>query len=369
MRDGIVEYAHEHDWSLTFFNLKEGGGPPEAVKYATQLDVDGVLSQFFTSEGADVTFAAEGGRPAVDLTLGRPDVDVPRVVPDDVASGRAAAGHFVERGFRNYVFFPDMDHIVLGDRLRGFREGIRQHADTMLTLERGLIPGFSRSELLGWLTREIVQLPKPLALMGLNDHASLLAADAAEAAGLMVPEQVAILGVDNLEWLCTSSSVPLSSVDPDFHRQGYEAARVLDGLMNGGPAPEEPILIPPKGVVARQSTNIRAVAHLGAARAVGFILRRYTNPDLSFDDIVGASGMTRRPLEVAFHNALDCTMGDFIRQTRLEHAQRLLRETDDPIGEAATASGFHNAKRLGDALRAATGLGPRAWRAKQRAEQ
>jgi len=182
------------------------------------------------------------------------------------------------------------------------------------------------------------------------------------ARGILVPEEVAFVGCNNDLLRCRLSPVQASSVDPDYYRLGVEAVSTLERMLDGEPAPEQPILIPPKGVVVRASSDIVAVDHLGAARALHFIHANYADPRLRVGAIAEAAGMSRRTLESVFRAKLGCAIAEYVRQVRLKRAKELLMQGDQKIADVARQCGFSNMTHLGAALRSESGLGPRQWR-------
>ena len=372
---GVADYARENGWSVTSLALPsmalEAPGALDAhkavVARASERTFDGILAEFY-SEGPVLGFCRALGIPVVDLAEIRMAPHFARVLTDDVAIGRMGAEHLLERGFRHFAFCTAYWHCALEGRHHGFYTAVQEAAESLVFLDRALytVTGDKHLDL---FSRDLSHLPKPLAVMSFNDDTARMALDACELAGLLVPEQVAIVGVDNNVDVCELAPVPLSSVDPDFYRQGAEAARLLDHLMDGEAPPDEPVRVPPKEVVVRESSNIVAVQPLAVARAVGFIRRSYANNSLRVDDIAAACGLSRRALQNAFGEAMKCTLSEYIRRTRLEHATRLLRETDRPAKEIAVESGFSSTIHLAEALHVETGLRPRAWRKEHQKKQ
>ncbi len=357
LEEGIRDYAKSKRWALSL--LRRGQMDEQQMDASiSHAQPDGVL----LAEGfANVRHCPRGAARAC-LVCGEEPADLPFVALDNAAIGRLAGEHLVERGFRHFAFGALFPHDSGAPRARGFQEATEKIAETFFYVGlRGNDP--ESDEHLKRFRREIHHLPKPLGLMTLNDHVGDLLARACQREGILVPEQVAIVGVDN-SISAELATVPLTSVDPDYYRLGFEAAALLDRLMDGEPAPEQPIRIPPKTLVQRDSSNIHAVEHVGVARALRFILNRYTEPTngLRLDQVAAVAGLSTRQLQTVFADAMGCPVGEYIRGLRLEHAKRLLRETDQPIGDVAEASGYHSTGQLNTHLRGETGLGPRAWR-------
>ncbi len=357
---GVARYAREHRWHLF--------AEPAAT---SQIPVgwmgDGILTALNYRQGlVDFVLAAES--PVVDVSLVRAEIRLPRVLGDNAAIGRLAAEHFLERQFRHYAWFALFDDPVSAERRQGFsarlaaagyrpREFVWERArgrrkDTWAARRQ-------------WLTRSLHRLPQPLAVFTYNDHVAANVIDACLDAGLRVPEEVAVVGVDNDDLVCECLSVPLSSVHHDLERLGYEGAALLDRLMDGKPAPPQPIRIPPKGVVTRKSSEVIAVEHAEVARALRFIRERHPGP-LAVSDVVAATRLSRRGLEKAFRGHLGRSINDEIRRVRLGHARELLAQTDQRILAVSAATGFSRPQYFCTVFHRATGKSPRRYRLEAR---
>jgi LacI family transcriptional regulator len=281
--------------------------------------------------------------------------------------GRLAAQHFLERGYRHFVWAPLIDDITNTERYRGFANRLAKEKLVCHVLP----PADSRKEPVGtrdwtvrrrWLVRELRHLPKPLAAFGYNDCVAADIIDACDDAGLLVPEAVAVMGVDNDSMLCESLHVPLSSVCHDLEGMAYQAALLLDRLMVGRKPPKEVLRVPPTGVVTRRSTDILAVNNLEVAKALRFIRDQYSNPRLSVDDVVAATSMSRRPLEQAFRKEVDRTVNDELIYFRLERVKDLLITTKATVTEIARMTGFTRPTHLHRLFRKHVHTSPRKYR-------
>jgi LacI family transcriptional regulator len=176
-------------------------------------------------------------------------------------------------------------------------------------------------------------------------------------AWLIVPQEVAAIGVDNDMISCEMGLLPLTSVDRRRHEHGFEAAALLDRLISGEKPPRGPILIAPGPVVVRQSTNIFAVDDSHLVRAIRFIAEHFREP-LSVDEVVTASGATRRQLYDIFEQKLGRAIKSEILRYRLNEARRLLTTTDAKLFTIARRSGFRDEYHLSRMFKAETGLSP-----------
>src|SRR5262249_13925373 len=160
-----------------------------------------------------------------------------------------------------------------------------------------------------------------------------------------VPDEVAVIGVDNDEILCNLSSPPLTSVDINTERIGYEAAALLDRLMAGAGAPRQPKLLPPRGVVPRQSTDVLATEDHELAAVIRYI-REHACEGLRLKDLLHTTGLSHRTLERRVRELLGRSPKEEITRVQLERAKRLLTETDLPVPVIPPKSPFSPPKYL-----------------------
>ena len=359
---GVARFAREHHWHLVADMI-----------YTAKVPVgwrgDGIIS-FIGYRDDLAEFIRSSKLPTVEISMVRNDIKLPRVEGDNDAIGRLAAEHFLERGYRNFVWAPLMDDIVNSERYRGFANRLAKENLVCHILP----PADSRSTLGGtrdWaarrrmLVQELRRLPKPLATFGYNDCVAADIIDACDDAGLLVPEAVAVIGVDNDPMLCECLRVPLSSVCHDLEGMAYKAAVLLNSLMSGKKIPREVLRVPPTGLVTRRSTDILAVNNLEVAKALRFINDQYSNPLLGVNDVVMATNVSRRPLEKAFRKELNRTLNEEVVRTRLENVKRLLATTSLSVTEISCMTGFSRPNHLHRIFSKQIGISPKKYRARQ----
>jgi LacI family transcriptional regulator len=361
---GAARYAREHGWHVVADMI-----------YTAKIPVgwrgDGILS--FIGDRDDLAnFILSSGLPAVEISMVRNDINLPRVEGDSDLIGRLAAEHFLERGFRHFAWAPFLDDVVNAERYRGFANRLATANFTCNLLP----PANTRhsddttsdwANRRKWLTRELNRLPKPLAVFAYNDCVAADIIDACDDAGLLVPEAVAVLGVDNDAILCECVRVPLSSVCHDLEGMAYQAAALLDRLMAGAQPPTEVIRVQPKGVITRRSTDIVAVDNLQLARALRFIRDHYTTPLLGVQAVVAATEISRRLLEKAFRREMNRSLNEEIGRVRLEKVKELLATTPMKVVDIAAVTGFSRPSHLFRTFRKIIGISPIAYRAAQTA--
>ena len=343
--EGIARYAREHDWNLMIQDRL--GYHPLASDPVTFSCISRLMKR---------------GVPVVDLTISRPDVAVPRVTSDHTAIGRLAAEHFRERNFRNAVWFSTGWGAVHAMRFKGLQEGLERAplkwvlAESLPTSRQNDWPSFTK-----WLRGAFAAAPKPVAALTYDEADGARLLNAALELDISVPEELAILTIGDNRTICENQSVPLSSIDQNLERGGYEAAALLDRLMSGQRPPKKPILVPPLGVVVRRSTEVIAVSDPTVRKAMEFISRKLAQP-IGSPQIADALGVRRPVLDTLFREHLCHSVGEEIRRQRFARAKLLLETTNMSVAAIAAETGYCSPSHLANTFRDATGVSPRAWR-------
>jgi LacI family transcriptional regulator len=208
-------------------------------------------------------------------------------------------------------------------------------------------------------------LPKPVGVMACRDDQGLRLLDACRRAGVLVPDQVAVLGVDNDDIQCHMATPPLTSIDLNPEHVGYEAAALLERLMDAKPPPAGPVLLPPRAVVMRQSTDVVAVDDPEIAAALQYI-RRHACDGLRVAELLARLPLSPSVLERRFRALLGRSPKAEISRVQLERARQLLAETDLPLDAVAEKAGLRDARYLCDVFARKTGMTPGAYRKQSR---
>jgi LacI family transcriptional regulator len=309
------------------------------------------------------------GLPTVDLRGLLIDLGVPRIVTDDEAVARLAVGHFLERGFRHFAFCGFLGADYSDARSACFERLVGEAGHSChvyRAAERPTATGTEALEQRGWAAeaevgRWVEALPKPVGLMACNDIRAQQVLTACRASGVAVPDEVAVLGVDNDDVLCDLADPPLSSAEPDTHRIGFDAAALLERMMAGEPAPGGIVTVPPLGVVTRRSTDVLAVEDRAISRAVRFI-RDHACEGITVEDVLAELPLSRSIFERRFARIFGRTPKAEILRTQLERVKRLLAETDLPLKQIASRTGFQHPEYLCAAFKERTGQTPGQYR-------
>jgi len=287
---------------------------------------------------------------------------LPTVVSDNRLVGRMAAEHLLSRGFRSLAYGGDSDFAYSRLRWDGFAEAAKQAglACRKNDQPRGRVgrPWDNWRRTMG---RWVTELPKPVGLMAFTDAHAWRIYDVCRKSGLAIPQDVAIVGVNNDSLIANMCRPPLSSVVLGAAKIGYRAAALLDRMMQGHSAPQEPVLLPPVGVVTRQSSDILAVADPLVSKALKLIRRQSGSP-LTVEEILDELLVSRRSLERRFLKHLGRSPHEVIVQAKIDQARRLLADTPLPICQVASSSGFGSVKHFYRVFKQQAGISPGCYR-------
>ncbi len=305
------------------------------------------------------------GLPVVNVANVLPDLPFPRVTTDHWRMGTLAADHFCERGFRQFGFVGHPRHTYSLEREAGFREALAKRGYSLHSFHERPPSSYRHRGRLLHLNQTfrhwLALIPKPIGIFAANDLWGLPVVEACRLAGLNVPNDVAVIGADNDELRCELARPSLSSIASPAERVGYEAAALLERLINGAKPTPETLLIPPIGVVTRQSSDVLAGRDPQVTAAVRFI-RENAHRRISVDDVMREVPMSRRSLERRFRTILERSIGDEIRHVHLERARALLISTALLMEEVADRAGFTSLHYMSRVFRQEMGMTPTAYR-------
>ena len=364
---GIHRHVREHEPWTVFLPEHGRAAPPLAT--LAHWQGDGVIARIETESTAATlaTLRRKFGIPVVDVSAARLLADAPYVETDDEAIARAAATHFFDRDFRHFAFLGDARFRWSDNRCRAFVEAVAARGCDVAVFaaqaagRRRAAPPDDDEAVEAWL----VGLPKPVAVLACYDIRGRQALDACRRAGIAVPDEVAVLGVDDDELLCGLASPPLSSVIPDAVGAGRLAAELLERLMQGERIRRDEWLLPPLGIAARQSTEVLALDDEVVVAAVRQI-RELACDGITVADVARSLRVTRRVLESRFVRGLGHTPHEEIVRVRFRRVEQLLRETDLPLATVAARCGFRHTEYMTVAFTRRHGLPPSRWRVRER---
>ncbi len=290
-------------------------------------------------------------------------LEFPLVRSDDEAIGRTAAEHLLERGYRKFAYCGFSQEGWSDRRGQAFvnhlRASGRPHCEFFSS---PLIFGTEsfedqRNQIADWVRN----LPKPLGLMACNDIRGQQVTAACAQANLAIPEDVAVIGVDNDTLVCQLCSTPLSSVIPNAELIGYLAAEKLSNLMNGQSEQPLPTTVPPLGIVARRSTDMIAVADKDVSTALRFIRENACN-GITVSDVASRISISRSTLERRMRESIDRTPQQQIRHVQISRVRELLAESDESLSQIANLCGFEHPEYMHVVFKREVGVTPGEFR-------
>ncbi len=351
--DGIARYQHTHGAWECWFRPWQTSLPPDLETW------EGVIGRVRSPKDA-APFPR--GIPLVNVSNGGTEPPcLPTVTPDDHAIGAAAAAAFVERGFRSFAAAGLAKRLFANERIEGFQDELARHGFGPAAVYRSEdVLRNEEAEFAEWLQ----PLPQPLAIFACNDVTGREVLEIIMKQGLRVPDDVAVIGVDNDLQVCSLSFPQLSSVRTNATQVGFNAAEMLARMMEDSSyTPPLRTLVPPVGVVHRLSSDIFAVDDPVVARALAF-LRDNLRRDIHVDALAHHTGVSRKTLELKFEHSLGTTPAREIRARRARMALELLVSTRLGMSEIAERVGVRDQSALSILVKKHAGISPLAYRKK-----
>ncbi|ARN56954.1 DNA-binding transcriptional regulator [Sedimentisphaera salicampi] len=350
---GILQYANVAA-SWVFYN--EPRGIADALPNLSGENLDGIIMR----DTAENMKLLNYNLPTVVSIRYENKVEgVPNIVSDCEAIGKMAADFLMERNYSNFAYcgFEDMPWSV--QRREAFIKNLPDYKKISTYQDRsGSLDYESKLQRLAeWL----ISLPKPAALMACNDVRGASIIEACKLAGVRIPQELSILGVNNDDMICEMVSPELSSISLNITKAGYEAARTLDRLIKTGQSPTDFITVEPERVISRASTDIKAIHDKDLAAALHFI-SQHSRENIQVSDVAEAVCVNRRSLERRFRRILNRSVYDEIKRVRTNLMKKMLTETDMPVAEIAYTMGFDDANHISRYFKLQTGISPLKFR-------
>jgi LacI family transcriptional regulator len=361
---GIATYARTHaNWSIYQEERALGDPPP---KWLRNWRGDGIIARADTEQLASEIRRLE--LPTIDLSGLFPLPGVPVIETDDRGVVRMACDHLLERGFRNFAFcgfagagYSERRKALAVEHVAPFGVTVSvcetPHQRLASTSEIESSGVLSERKLGDWL----VDLHKPTALLACNDIRAQQVLNVCRERGVHVPDEVAVMGVDNDEVVCELADPPLSSVENDTVRIGHEAAALLTRMIDGNPPPQFRQVIEPLGIVIRRSTDVLAVDDTAVAAALRFI-HDHACDGIGVPDVVRHLPVSRSTLERRFLRTVGKSPRAEINRIRIERIKQLLVDTEYKLAVVARMTGFMHAEYMSTLFKESTGLTPGKYR-------
>ena len=363
---GTQQYAEAHGWHSIIDEFVHDTLPAQRTK---AIPYDGVIAR------ANHSLAQRAARlrlPVVNVWASSPArAQLPGVFPDFAAVGRLCAEHLLSRGFRNFATLTPPKNV--GEELL-VKEMVRAVGEAGFSCVSGKYPQNPWRDLAHWRNTEQVikrcadlwQLP--IGVYVSHDEVGRIVAQECQRRGLRVPADVAIVAGQNEETFCEHPRPSLTSMEIGYERIGYEAARMLHALMEGGAMPTRPVLLPPQGLVVRESTDFYAVENELVAAALAYISANSHRP-IGQDDVSKAVGAETRTLQNRFRKYLGRPIVAEIRRVRIERAKRELVQSKRPLSDIARDVGFGATMRMYEVFCRELGITPSSYRKQRQMEK
>jgi LacI family transcriptional regulator, galactose operon repressor len=361
---GMARYSRLHGpWS---FHITPGDYK-QVVPKMKQWGGTGIIARIADQQIAKAVVNANVPTIVIGLTDEQMSSDNPlskfsEISSDPVEVSRIAAEHLIERRLTRFAYVGSDDRGWSRRRERTFRQYLAERS-----FEPYVYPAPKVRRDRDWereqtfLARWMGRLPTPIGVFACDDDRGREVLEACKLAGLNVPEDVAVVGVDNDEVFCELADPPLSSVALNAETAGYRAAALLDEMMQGREVKRQHIVVEALGIVRRRSTDIVAVDDEDIANALQFI-RSQNGQDISVDRVAEEVAVSRRSLEKRFRQVIGRTILEEIQLNKLERAKRLLLETTYPISKVAEVAGFGSAGYFIQFFQKQVGRTPRKYR-------
>jgi LacI family transcriptional regulator len=355
-QQGVLDFARQRHWFLQI------PGPDDAA-LCRHWRGDGIICTLDPRRKVPIVPVVLSKRvPKVELTLEMPRLRVARVLEDNDAVGRMAAEYFLDKGFRHFLFVARRRSVWhIEERRLSFQAALAARGATLDAWYYDEWPRPSR--LLGTMGRRLRKLPGPLAVFCGHDGFADVVLQACLRADMRVPEDVAILGTGFDEVRCDMAEVPLSRVRAYTQRQGYEAAALLERILDGRAKTTTVIRVPPDGIVERASTNTLAIHDPAVRKAIGYIQANLHRP-FSIAEMLPEVGMSHTTLVRKFRTVLNRGVADEINRRRIEEAKKLLLAPDAKGHLVGEAVGFSSPYYFYRVFRKLTGLTTGQYRRK-----
>ncbi len=364
---GIVNYSRRKEqWGICRMPpaYKKKIGIPGVVEWARSWGADAVIGQF--EETDEINLFASSGIVAVAQDFKQRFTSIPNITADYIGTGRMAARFYIDRGFRNFGFFG-FSHVCWSDeRLDGFKKEVVEagFGNSLYTYNMQDIDQLWYYEQ-DRLTRWLQSLPKPIGVMACDDNQGNNLVEACHAAGVKIPDELSVMGVDNDELLCSLGSTPLSSIQVNIEEGGYQTAALIERRVLNPDAPLEDIILKPIKIVGRMSTAAFATDDLQIQKAVKFIHQHYMKK-ISVRDVMEEVALSRRLLERRFKSVTGQTLYQYITDLKIKRFAELLLDTDEQLIGIAISLGETDTKSISRRFKQIYGCSPSQWREKHK---
>lgn len=358
---GLVKYSKENG-SWVLFRLpsyyKELYGKEGIVEWAKDWKADAILAQW-DQDGANLL--TDLNIPVVLQNYKKRSEYFSNLTGDYHGTGVMAAKFFVQRRYQNFAFYGNDNTVWSRERAEGFRQEIEKTKGEYFYFETENLREEPWSKSHMELDKWLLCLPKPIALFACDDNFALQVSEICTLNNIQIPNDIALLGVDNDELICNLSDPPISSIVLDVEKGGYEAGRLIHQLIKKEKTEPFNIVIKATRIELRQSTEKYDVKNEYVLKVVNYIHTNFTT-EISIDSLTDLVPLSRRNLEIKFKNEMETSIYQFILKNRIEYFSQLLLTTDRSLFDLALESGFNDCKNISRIFKKFKGSTPMEFR-------
>jgi LacI family transcriptional regulator len=366
---GIFNYSNSHrSWTLMqspfvyrqrrYYDQNEPETKSPVLSYLQNHDVDGVIMR----DEQDLEAVKELNIPVITASYIHQEPGLACIQTNCDGIGVLAAEHFLDRGFRNFGYCG-LDKMFWSHlRSDGFQRAVESAGGKFYAYQQ---PGSKKDQ--AWTQEQhfladwLKSLPKPIGIFACNDERARDVIEACMLVGLSIPNDVAVLGVNNDRFTCEMMNEPISSIAINTQKAGYEAAKLLDEMMETKKTAKTKVVVQPTRVVVRHSTDMLAVDNGSVKEAISYI-RQHAHEPIQVVDVVGAAAVSRSVLDNLFKQHIGHSIHREIKKFRIKEIKRMLLETDFPVSKIAALLGFTEPNKLSRYFKDQTGTSPIAYR-------
>ena len=360
---GVLAYSKSHEpWVVCRMppSYKNSHGIEGVLKWAKTWHADAIIGRFDNDD--NVELFRENGIIALAQDYKSRFSNIPNITGDYRKTGRMAAEFFLSKGFQNFAFYGYRDTVWSQERCEGFYECIAAQGfgNNFYSYQDQSLDDlwfYEAPPLLNWLK----SLPQPTALMACDDNQGNRITEICKVNNIRVPDKIAILGVDNDEIICNLSDPPLSSISQNIVRGGFEAAALIEHLLNDEEATYRDVVLQPVNIINRLSTDFYSTTDAHIQTALKYIHQNIA-ADITVSDIVKQVPLSRRLLEIRFKQVTQQSIHKYIFNLRMERFAQLLLAIDAPIADVAEQVGINNLKNLSRQFKALKKVSPNEYR-------
>lgn len=366
---GIARYVHDNSeaWSICRLptSLRDAYGIEYVVEYAKKIRADAIIGQFYETD--DISLFKNNGIIAIAQDFKSKFTSIPNITGEYIHSGEMAATYFLEKGFKNFAFYGISEVIWSDERYEGFKNAVLKSDPTNFLSD--LRP--PKTDLWKYdfeeVTRWLHSLPRPVAIMACDDNQAYYITEACNLLKMKegeeifnIPEDIAVIGVDNDETICNLCSPTLSSISQNVEEGGYNVAKMIDRKIRVPNSENEDIIVRSTHIVTRRSSEV-FVNEDSAVSKVLKLIHENISSNISVKDILAEIPMSRRLIETRFRKSMKTSLYDYIVRMRVSRMAQLLSE-GKTVSESSFELGQPDIKNMSRIFKRIKGVTPSEYR-------